>query len=348
MHLLNLGGVPWQESQLIYHALAHLGREALCLVTPGSPYVCLGRHQDAAVEVDLNYCRANGIPVFRREVGGGAVYLDGRQLFYQLILRKDNPRVPLNKSAFYRKFLEPVITVYRRIGIPAAYKPVNDVVVETRKISGTGVAEIGDCVVFVGNLIVDFNYEMMSRVLKVPDEKFRDKVKKTIEENLSTIKRELGEAKAAQWDDPALNGMLIEEFSKILDPMEEKAPDNVLKEKVQELAAAMINDDWLFRRGRTVDGREIRIRAGVDMVHRMHKAVGGLIRADFRIVDGRYDEPSFSGDWFCYPEDAVRGLESRLAGQTPEDARAIVTAFYQETGADTPGVEVDDWLAVLS
>jgi lipoate-protein ligase A len=48
--------------------------------------------------------------------------------------------------------------------------------------------------VLVGNLIVDFDYEMMARVLKVPDEKFRDKVYKSIRENLSTIKRELGSA----------------------------------------------------------------------------------------------------------------------------------------------------------
>jgi hypothetical protein len=38
-------------------------------------------------------------------------------------------------------------------------------------------------------------------------EKFRDKVKKTIEENLSTIGRELGEERADQWDENTLNRM---------------------------------------------------------------------------------------------------------------------------------------------
>ena len=73
MQLYKLGKVPWQESQLIYHALAKLGREALCLVSPSAPYVCIGFHQDVAQEVDLDFCQANNIPVFRREVGGGAV-----------------------------------------------------------------------------------------------------------------------------------------------------------------------------------------------------------------------------------------------------------------------------------
>jgi lipoate-protein ligase A len=42
----------------------------------------------------------------------------------------------------------------------------------------------------VGNLILDFDYETMSRVLRVSDEKFREKVKKTIRENLRTIRAE--------------------------------------------------------------------------------------------------------------------------------------------------------------
>jgi len=128
MRLYNLGKVPWQESQLIYHALAELGWEALCLVSPAAPYVCIGFHQDAMQEVDMDYCKAGGIPVFRREVGGGAVYLDGNQLFFQLVLKKENPAVPKRKEAFYRKFLNPIINVYRQLGIPAEYKPVNDVI----------------------------------------------------------------------------------------------------------------------------------------------------------------------------------------------------------------------------
>ncbi len=176
MKLYNLGKVPWEQSQLIYHSLAELGQEALSLVSPATPYVCVGFHQDASQEVDLDYCKANGIPVFKRDLGGGAVYLDGGQLFFHLILHRDNPAAPKRREAFYQKFLQPVVNVYRQIGISAEYKPVNDVITGKRKISGTGVGEIGDCVVFVGNLILDFDYQMMSRVLNVPDEKFRDKV----------------------------------------------------------------------------------------------------------------------------------------------------------------------------
>ena len=84
MNVYNLGRVPWLDSQLIYHAMPGAQEEGLILLAPAEPYVCIGYHQDARQEVDLDVCRERQIPVFRREVGGGAVYLDGNQLFYQL------------------------------------------------------------------------------------------------------------------------------------------------------------------------------------------------------------------------------------------------------------------------
>lgn len=144
MNLYNWGKVPCHESQLLYHALAHLGREGLVLVSPAEPYVCIGYHQDIHREIDLDYCRSKHIPVFRRDLGGGAVYLDGRQLFFNLILHIDNSLAPKNREHFYKKFIQPVCDVYNRIGIPARYKPINDILCGARKISGTGAGEIGD------------------------------------------------------------------------------------------------------------------------------------------------------------------------------------------------------------
>ncbi len=349
MKLYNLGKVPWHESQLIYHALAALGREALSLVSPATPYVCIGFHQDVEQEVDLDFCKANHIPVFRRDLGGGAVYLDGDQLFFHLILHRDNPVVPMGKETFYRKFLQPVINVYRRIGIPAQYRPINDVIAGTRKISGTGVGEIGNCIVFVGNLIVDFNYEMMSRVLKVPDEKFRDKVHKTLMENLSTIQRELGEKKAKAWNEADLNALMAEEFESLLGPMQPSEKAEALQAMIEELGVRMMSDAWLYQKGRRVSsGRDIKIRSGIKVVQKIHKAPGGLIRADFELREGKFRNVSLSGDFFCFPEEAVSLLEARLEGQSIGEAHTFLKKFYSEEDIETPGVEIDDWMQVLS
>ena len=173
MELYNLGMVPWQQSQLLYHALAHLGREALCICSPATPYFSIGCHQDISEEVNLDFCGRNNIPVFRREVGGGGVYLDSNQVFFQIILHRRSPHVSMCRETFYRKFLEPVVMACRSMGIAAHYGRMGDLAVEDQKIGGTGAGEIGDCVAFVGNIIVDFHFDTMSRILKVPNEGFQ-------------------------------------------------------------------------------------------------------------------------------------------------------------------------------
>jgi len=348
MKLYHWGKVPWHESQLIYHALAHLGQEGLSLVSPTSPYVCIGYHQDLYREVDYDYCRSTGIPVFRRDLGGGAVYLDGNQLFFHLILHKDNPLAPKNKEHFYKKFIQPVVNVYNQIGIPARFKPVNDVISGTCKISGTGAGEIGDCIVFVGNLIIDFNYEMMTRILKVPDEKFRDKLHKTLKDNLTTIRRELGEHEAEKWGENRLNQLMIREFQELLGPMEPGRRNIRLQNKMDELFLEMSLDAWLLgKRKSGKNGRDIKIRSGVKMIHRIHKAPGGLIRADIELLEDTFGEISISGDFFCFPRDGIEQLSSFLKGKPILNLKQALNQFYHDSKIETPGITIDDWLQIL-
>ena len=347
MKINHLKSVSWQDSQLLYHAQPRLGREGLNLLAPETPYVCIGYFQDVEQEVDLAYCRENDIPVFRREVGGGAVYLDGDQLFFQLILHRDSPLIPPGgKLAFYRKFLQAPIEAYRALGIPAQYREVNDIIANDRKISGCGAAEMGDYYVLVGNLIVDFDYETMARVLNVPDEKFRDKVFKTIHENLSTVQRELGFAPPRE----ELWALMVDKFVDMLGPPEvETEVDDAWRAKVDELSVDLLSDAWLHRKsGPPGDERDVKIRAGVNVRRRMSKAPGGLIRATFEVRDGTLVAVTFSGDFFFYPEEKLADLEGALVGVAIEDAWRAVSRFYEEHSIESPGVTPKDLAALLT
>ncbi len=343
MHLYDLGGVPWADSQLIYHALPRLGREALVLLSPASSYVCIGYHQDLEKEVDVEFCRAHDIPIFRREVGGGAVYLDGDQLFYQLVIHKDNLLAPADKASFYRKFLQAPIETYQEIGIPAEYKPVNDIVARKRKISGNGAGEIGEYLVLVGNLILDFNYEMMSRVLRVPDEKFRDKVYKSMRENLTTIKRELGEVPPRE----PLTTSLASNFERILGPLPRAEMDEELQGEVAKLAPEFLKEEWLYKVGRRMEGRKVRIAAGVDVKHLLHKAPGGLIRGDVEVTDGVITSLALSGDFFFYPADRLTELSETVIGKKEAEVEETIAEFYRKHSIESPGVEPADFAKVV-
>lgn len=345
MDLYNLGHVPWLDSQLIYHALPRLGMEGLILLAPAEPYVCLGYHQDAEQEVDLPYCREQGIPVFRREVGGGAVFLDGQQLFYQLVIHRDNPLAPRDKGEFYRQFLEPVVQTYRDLGVPAHYRPVNDIVTaEGRKISGNGAADIGEYAILVGNLIADFDYETMVRVLRVPDAKFRDKVFKSLHENLTTLRRELGHVPS--WD--TMTARLAHNFTQVLGPLTPATLPDAVHRQVAELARTLATEDWLLLPGKRLrDGRDVKIASGVHVTQRMHKAPGGLIRTIVETQEGRILAVELSGDFFFYPAGRLADLENALAGVRPAEVEAAVEQFYQAYQIQSPGVTPHDFAIAL-
>ncbi|MBN1657412.1 MAG: lipoate--protein ligase family protein [Anaerolineae bacterium] len=344
MKLYRLGTVGWTDSQLLYHALPRIGREGLILLSPGEPYVCLGYFQDAEQEVDVALCNERNIPIFRREVGGGAVYLDGEQLFYQLIIHKDNPLVPAGWEAFYRKFLQAPIEAYRALGMPAEYRPVNDIVANGRKVSGNGAGEIGDYLILVGNLIVDFDYEMMARVLRVPDEKFRDKVYRTLQDNLSTIRREIGEVPPREevWD------LLQSKFLEVLGPMEiQPEIDPEWRAEVERLERMMLVPEWLQRRPPRGEGRRVTIRSGVEVRHKMLKAPGGLIRGTSEVEDGVLRAASLSGDFFLYPADKLVELEAALADVPVADVESAISGFYAQHGIKSPGVTPADLARVI-
>lgn len=337
MEVYNLGTVGWRESQLYYHALAYLNRPGLLLLQPASPYVCLGYHQDARAEIDLDYVQAHDVPLFRREVGGGAVYLDRGQLFYQFVFDRDDPALPASKDAFYRKYLEPVVQTFRDFGLSAQFKPVNDILVNGRKISGNGAAEIGESVVLVGNFMLDFNYQQMARVLRVPDEKFRDKIYQTLGENLTTMTRELGAAPSL--DEIGLR--LLENAEPLVGEWEAAQIDQEIEAKAAEIWRSHSQPAWTFANdSRLHDGREVKIAEGVSVVQKVVKLPGGLVRFTATNRQGRLYDVHLSGDFFIYPQESVVELEAALEGAdlVAEALKARIERFFSERQVEAPGL----------
>ena len=102
--LLNLGKIPWIRTQSIYHAVALLQEElktpnTLIINWPDSPFVCIGLHQVIEISVDLANIAKLNLPYVRRACGGGSVYLNDDQLFYQIICRENE--YPSKLQKFY-------------------------------------------------------------------------------------------------------------------------------------------------------------------------------------------------------------------------------------------------------
>ncbi len=346
MKIYLAGKQPNLRSITLFHAMARLGYEGLIITSPTETYVSVGYFDKTEEIIDLQKCREKGIPVIRREVGGGAVLLNGDQVFYQLILKRGSGKLPFRIEEAYRKFSVPVIETYRRLGVETEYRPINDIVVKKnkKKISGQGAADIEDSFVFVGGLLLRFNTKLMSEIFRVPEEKFRDKLYKSLEENISWVERETGRMPSYE----EVESLLVEEFSKIIDfegfgeiPPEAVSLADELKEEFTS-EEALLEDT-----GRK--HRAIKIKEGVFVRTAVHKARGGLLRAEVHIWEGVIEDVRIYGDFTLYPKSSLRDLEESLKGVPfeKEPIRKKIEEFFSREEVEFPGVEAEDLMRLL-
>jgi len=350
VRVLDMGLVSPVRSQAIYHAVAYAMKpespNTIILVGPTNPYVCIGYHQELDKEVDVDYCREHDLPIYRREVGGGAVYLDKGQVFTQWIFQRG--QLPLDLEKRFALYIKPLVDTYQSLGINATLRPVNDIHVEGKKIGGTGAAQMGDADVVVGSLMYDFNFNLMARVLKVPSEKMRDKIYQSLNEYMTTMTRELGQTP----DYKTVNQLYLERCAETLGvELAYGEPTAVELAITEELEERFTSDEWLYQKGGLRQTGAVKIHADVYLVETAYKAPGGLIRSTARLREGRIDDLTLSGDFTMLPAFAVGALEQSLRGVTldEEQVRARVREFYNSLQVQSPGVGVEDWVtAVLS
>lgn len=195
--LLTPGALPPVESQAIYHALARSVSEGqddtIVLTRPSRPYASLGFHRSVA-SVDMDYCRRNGFPVFRRRIGGGQVYLDSNQLFVQYCFG-DLPKRPEQR---YSRLLSPLVDVLEELRVDGGLSGGYDLTANGRKIGGIGGGEIGTADVLTTNVLFDFDWERATRIHDTPNQRFRERLQQVMERRVTTLTRELDEQ--PDWD----------------------------------------------------------------------------------------------------------------------------------------------------
>jgi len=155
--------------------------------------VSIGYFQTVEQEVNLEHCRKFGIDVVRRITGGGAVFhaFDG-ELTYSLIVRRDEGRVPNDISESYEVICGGIVTGLRRLGVEAEFKPINDIIVNGRKISGSAQTRRRGVVLQHGTVLLKVDVRTMFSALKVSGEKISDKMIKSVEERVTSLSGELG------------------------------------------------------------------------------------------------------------------------------------------------------------
>jgi lipoate-protein ligase A len=312
LRVIDFGRVSALRSQTLWHALAYGvsagGPPTLSFMRPSRPYVGLGYHRRLE-EADVDACREAGLPVFRRMVGGGVVYLDEHQLFFQLCLPvKDVPR---SREQALRRLLAPAVEAFRAAGVPAELDDDLEIVVGEAKICGHGAAQIDDAVVVVGNLIERFDHTAAARVLALPDE-VRAEVVRLMERFVA----------ATPADSAAFRSAAVDAYGEALQ-LEPKGGWLTAheRERLLEIDGRFLSQAWLRGPDRPDEKcAQVKVRAGVYVVSTEHERT----RAVASVVGGRIERASVSD-----PELNGTGaaVEARLVGVAMADVGSVLGGF---------------------
>jgi len=153
--------------------------------------VSIGCFQSVEREVDLEVAKKYGVDVVRRITGGGAVFHDhDGELTYSVVCKQGD--VPNDIIESYRLICGGLVRGFERLGLRAEFKPVNDVQVNGKKISGSAQTRRWGSVLQHGTILISPDVRLMFELLKVSPEKISDKFIASVYERVTTVERELG------------------------------------------------------------------------------------------------------------------------------------------------------------
>jgi lipoate-protein ligase A len=166
------------------------------------PTVSLGYFERAEDAVDLEVAQRRGVQLVRRVSGGSAIFTDPGQIIYCVIV--DKGAVPESPNDTFVFICAGLVDALGRLGLKAEFKPVNDVLVNKRKISGSAQTRKMDVVLQHGTLMVDTDFDLMFEVL-------RTKKKERSKDSVTSLAKELGVAPPL----PDIKRALVDGFASV-------------------------------------------------------------------------------------------------------------------------------------
>ncbi|MET1160115.1 MAG: biotin/lipoate A/B protein ligase family protein [Thermoprotei archaeon] len=206
--------------------------------------ITIGYFQRVVDAVNLEYVQKTGIPFTRRVTGGGSVYHDEKgEITYSVVASLED--FPSDIIERYRAICMGLVYAIEYLGLKAEFKPINDVVVNGKKVSGSAQTRKKHAFLQHGTLMYNTDLSIVAKALKAPREKLRDHGVKSIRERVTTLSIEL---KHSIGRDEVLEA-LIRGFEKALNThfyIEE------LSRKELELAEKLVDKyssrGWIYRR----------------------------------------------------------------------------------------------------
>jgi len=164
------------------------------------PTVIFGRNQLIEAEVNLEFCRKNGIETYRRKSGGGCVYADMSNVMFSYITRDEEVNFTFNR------YINMIALTLCKLGVEAGSSGRNDILIretrneerearseeqganEWRKVSGNAFYHIPGHSIVHGTMLYDTCMENMVGSITPSDEKLVSKGVKSVRQHIALLK----------------------------------------------------------------------------------------------------------------------------------------------------------------
>ncbi|HEY4600095.1 MAG TPA: lipoate--protein ligase [Cerasibacillus sp.] len=270
------------------------------------PSIIVGRNQNTIEEINTDYVEKNNIKVVRRLSGGGAVYHDLGNINFSFITKDDG-----DSFHNFEKFTKPVVEALNQLGVPAALKGRNDLVVKERKISGNAMFATKGRMFSHGTLMLNSEIEHVVAALNVSQAKIESKGIKSIRSRVANIAEFMDEDISME----DFKEMLLKHIFNVDDVKDVpryELTDEDWKNIYEISEKRYRNWDWTYGKSPAFNFK------------RSHKFPSGLVDVRLDVKKGIIENCKIYGDFFGLGE--IKVVEDQLKGVRHEK-QAITEAL---------------------
>ena len=299
--------------------------------------VLLGCQQSAEQELDLEYCRARGIPIQRRITGGRAAYVDERQLVWELYMRRADMGAG-SVDELTKRLCHAAATALTALGIDARYRARRDIEVDGRILGAAGFGVEGDTFVFQGLLLIDCEAVEAFGPLRTPWRASSPAFESEAAKRIVSLRQALGRLP----DIAALKHKLVEAFESELD-VEFRETDLGLTEQARCRAATAHIDSpqWVDHISRSADE--------VPLLQATHRTAAGVLDATiaFEKATRLLKQVWFAGVSPLAPARTLVDLEAALRGVSRARVAQCIETFFASRPVEMRGFAADHFRDVV-
>ncbi len=169
-----------------------------------SPTVIIGRNQVLEAEVNLDYCRRNGVKVVRRKSGGGCVYADRENIMISYVSKRGEV------AEIFDRYLSALTACLCSLGLKAEKSGRNDILVEGRKVSGNAFHQLPDRSIVHGTLLYNTDFDALEESICPPVEKLHRHGVASVRQRVGNLKDYLDPVKIGSVE--ILENFLVDYF----------------------------------------------------------------------------------------------------------------------------------------